>query len=196
MPWCWYVSSLMNVAEFDKKWELVNQLAKQVSYQLQHKVPPSPEHQPLKLLFMTQKWIKQVLLSELVEVQRMVHGGAAEPRKRSFLRGARSWPKASCLCSPKPKPTQSQNSTKFDWKTNILVYQGCTLQYWPDPLCWPKSTEKLPKLLKVLLWFDWYNQMIKLVFLWGICPVHFLWSNIKISDDYHLPLNRCQAQRL
>ena len=75
----------MNVAEFDKKWELLNQLAKQVSYQLQHKVPPPPEHQPLKLLFMTQKWIKQVLLSELVEVQRMVHGGAAEPRKRSAV---------------------------------------------------------------------------------------------------------------
>ena len=151
-------------------------------------------NKPLKLLFMT-----QVLLSELVEVQSMVHGGSgAKKAQRSFLRGPRSWPKASRLCSPKPKPTQSQNSTKFDWKTKILVYQGCTLQYWPDPLCWPKSTEKLPKLLilKVVLWFDWYNHMIKLDFLWGICPDHFLWSNIEISDDYHLPLNRCQAQRL
>ena len=81
----------MNVAEFDKKWELLNQLAKQVSYQLQHKVPPPPEHKPLKLLFMTQKWIKQVLLSELVEVQCIVHGGSgAKKAQRSFLRGARS----------------------------------------------------------------------------------------------------------
>ena len=88
-------------------------------------------------------------------------GSGAKKAQRSFLRGARSWPKASRLCSPKPKPTQSQNSTKFDWKTNILVYQGCTLQYWPDPLCWPKSTE-IAKTFKgsPLIWLIQSNDKI------------------------------------
>ena len=121
-------------------WELLNQLAKQVSYQLQHKVPPPPRP-PTTDFALYDATVEQASPTQCTSRGRWRSCSGAKKAQRSFLRGARSWPKASRLCSPKPKPTQSQNSTKFDWKTKILVYQGCTLQYWPDPLCWTKSTE-------------------------------------------------------
>ena len=153
----------MNVAEFDKKWELLNQLAKQVSYQLQHKVPPPPEHKPLKLLFMTQKWIKQVLLSELVEVQRMVHGGqrsqesAAQfpPRSAQLTRGI-SPVLTKAKANPKPKLNQI-------WlKDKDISLPGMHTAILTRPIVLNKINWKIAKTFKgsPLIWLIQSNDKI------------------------------------